>query len=394
MSFLAFYASLHVITIFLLLFFAVVVLTLRRGSIVGRGLFAALLASLALSYMDVAVAVFQDFFLAHFPHAFHLGMSFDFAIGPLLWLYVVSRTNASFALRPAHAVHAIPFVLHAGMMTVRFHQYGANAKRAILETGGVFGAGEVELLYVLVHVHLAAYGILALRPALQYRRILRQNYSTERSNSWSWFTIVIVGFLMVWSLRFINGMLWMQIPDWMSVHYIEVRPLIVIGMFAFACMLFIQAMRAPQVLYAEEKVKYRNALLSAEEQRQHADLLRRYMEEHRPFLDSALDLRMLAEGVSLAPQQVSQVLNVSLEQNFFDFVNGYRVRESQRLLRDPRHAGKNIAEIMFESGFNSKSVFNTAFKRATGMTPTQYRKSSGHFGFDPGRQRRSTSRAV
>jgi AraC-like DNA-binding protein len=70
---------------------------------------------------------------------------------------------------------------------------------------------------------------------------------------------------------------------------------------------------------------------------------------------------------------VSQIINESFRQNFREYVNRYRIEESKRLLVQPRQI-LNITGIAYDSGFNSKSAFNRAFKKQTGMTPREYRR--------------------
>jgi AraC-like DNA-binding protein len=57
-------------------------------------------------------------------------------------------------------------------------------------------------------------------------------------------------------------------------------------------------------------------------------------------------------------------------------VNEYRIKKAMEILRDPQHEKMTVLEVLYEVGFNSKSSFNTVFKKYTGKTPTQYRKSS------------------
>jgi AraC-like DNA-binding protein len=66
-------------------------------------------------------------------------------------------------------------------------------------------------------------------------------------------------------------------------------------------------------------------------------------------------------------------LNERLKKSFYDFVNGYRVEEARRILRDPRRGDQKILTIAFDSGFASKAAFNRVFKRHTGMTPSEYK---------------------
>ncbi|KAB2844021.1 MAG: AraC family transcriptional regulator, partial [Melioribacteraceae bacterium] len=82
-------------------------------------------------------------------------------------------------------------------------------------------------------------------------------------------------------------------------------------------------------------------------------------------------IRELAENLNIHPNHLSQIINEKLGQNFFDFINSYRIKEAEKLLL--KNGKKTILEIAFEVGFNSKSTFNAAFKKHTGVTPTAYK---------------------
>ncbi|MCD4693709.1 MAG: helix-turn-helix domain-containing protein [Calditrichales bacterium] len=98
-----------------------------------------------------------------------------------------------------------------------------------------------------------------------------------------------------------------------------------------------------------------------------------FMKSEKKYLIPDLTLNELAEKVSIPPFHLSQILNTCLNQNFFDFINSYRIEESKKLLSEHSSNKKTILEIIYETGFNSKSVFNNAFKKYTGMTPSQFR---------------------
>jgi len=55
-------------------------------------------------------------------------------------------------------------------------------------------------------------------------------------------------------------------------------------------------------------------------------------------------------------------------------VNGYRIDEAKKLLSDPAHNSEKIISVLYDCGFNSKSVFNTVFKKNTGLTPSEFRR--------------------
>ncbi len=102
--------------------------------------------------------------------------------------------------------------------------------------------------------------------------------------------------------------------------------------------------------------------------------LRRHMETAKPYLNASLTIYQLARELSMSVQELSTLINHSLHQHFFDFVNEYRIKKATELLKDPEKQKLTILEILYEVGFNSKSSFNTVFKKFTGSTPTEYRK--------------------
>jgi AraC-like DNA-binding protein len=70
---------------------------------------------------------------------------------------------------------------------------------------------------------------------------------------------------------------------------------------------------------------------------------------------------------------LSQVINDLLNYNFNDLINSYRVEEAKKMLKDEGMSNFTIASIAYECGFNTLSAFNVAFKKFTGLTPSQFR---------------------
>nr|MBI1229052.1 helix-turn-helix domain-containing protein [Cytophagales bacterium] len=98
------------------------------------------------------------------------------------------------------------------------------------------------------------------------------------------------------------------------------------------------------------------------------------MERERPYLDNELSLPKLARIFQTSSHQLSFLINSGFRENFYDYVNRHRVNESMRLLVDKKLFHLSMVGIALESGFNSKTAFNTAFKKFTGTTPTEFRK--------------------
>ena len=100
-----------------------------------------------------------------------------------------------------------------------------------------------------------------------------------------------------------------------------------------------------------------------------------YMNDKKPFLDSDLTLSRLARELSLSRSQLSLLINEGMRDNFYNFVNRFRVEEVKRLMVDPKYHNLNMLGLALEAGFKSKSTFNLIFKRFTGLTPSEYKKN-------------------
>lgn len=102
------------------------------------------------------------------------------------------------------------------------------------------------------------------------------------------------------------------------------------------------------------------------------------MKDQKPYLNCLLNLENLSGQLQMSPRNLSQVLNRHYQQNFFDFINTYRVEECKRLLADSANRQQTMLEIMESAGFNSKATFNTFFKKKVGMTPSEFREKLNH----------------
>ena len=120
----------------------------------------------------------------------------------------------------------------------------------------------------------------------------------------------------------------------------------------------------------EEDVE--NKGLNQEQLSKIAAKIEKLMEKEKLYLNSNLKVSDLARSARTPSYLVSQAISFHLNTNYFQWISQYRIEEAKRrLLRDP---DKNIMEVAYESGFNSKSSFNTSFKKIVGQTPSEYRK--------------------
>lgn len=128
-----------------------------------------------------------------------------------------------------------------------------------------------------------------------------------------------------------------------------------------------------------ESEKYRNSNLEDHQKQKLLDKLINAMENRKMFLDTEMNVDKLAQDLNTNKRYLSQVINELKNQNFSTFLNEYRVREARLFLLDPKNQHLTIETIAGMVGFNSKSAFNNAFKKFTGVTPSFFVNNSRSF---------------
>ncbi len=125
----------------------------------------------------------------------------------------------------------------------------------------------------------------------------------------------------------------------------------------------------------QPKRKYKKSLLEEAEIKKYKRRLEQLMNDEKPYLDPELTLRSLAEMLDLPPNYLSQLLNEGFDKNFSEYINSYRLETFKSKAADPSCQHLTILGLAYESGFNSKTVFNSFFKKTMGKTPRAYWKS-------------------
>ncbi|MEL6658866.1 MAG: helix-turn-helix domain-containing protein, partial [Bacteroidota bacterium] len=124
------------------------------------------------------------------------------------------------------------------------------------------------------------------------------------------------------------------------------------------------------------KKRYKKSLLDRKLIDQYKQQLKTLMSEKAPYLNSELTLRGLAEMMDIPPNRLSQLLNEGYDKNFSEYINSYRLEAFKSKAADPSLQHLTILGLAYDSGFNSKTIFNTFFKKNEGMTPKIWLKSN------------------
>lgn len=121
--------------------------------------------------------------------------------------------------------------------------------------------------------------------------------------------------------------------------------------------------------------KYGRSALGADERARIAAAIERAMAQDGLYRDPLLSLQRLAAAVGASPNDVSQTINAAFGVGYHDYVARWRVGAAKARLADP-DCVETLLEVLLDAGFNSKSAFNAAFKRETGLTPSAFRAAS------------------
>ncbi|MEL6945361.1 MAG: AraC family transcriptional regulator [Bacteroidota bacterium] len=262
-------------------------------------------------------------------------------------------------------------------MTPRFYLVD-EAQRAIF-LNNYYSYPEVKIISVIRWLTPVLYISWTYLELHRSRQLMLENYSDDRLLLLKWLWQLNTLNLFIFLVSSIKGLLRFQL-DGYSFHF--VRLAMVIVLISFLVWIVMKALYHPKLFRGIDVTLPSVSKLVAESKEENiskekqADLDRilQYMQQKQPYLDASLSLQKLARQLSLPSHELSLLINHHLGKHFFDFVNEYRIRAAQQILIDPAQKAKTVLEILYEVGFNSKSSFNTAFRKHTDMTPTEYRK--------------------
>jgi AraC-like DNA-binding protein len=130
-----------------------------------------------------------------------------------------------------------------------------------------------------------------------------------------------------------------------------------------------------EIIEESDSIENKKKLVDDEQLQLYKTELFGVMNAKKPFLDPEISLVKLALEMDCTPHLLSYIINNGFDENFYQFINRFRIEEAKKLILDPNKNHLSILGIGFEVGFNSKSVFNTTFKKTTQQTPSEFKKN-------------------
>ncbi len=339
-----------------------------------------LAAFLIITAVDIS-AFFYHNFIALPPSIEMLRVQISNFKDPLLFLYILSVIYSDFKLKIKHLIHLLPWVICIIILLPNFFLVSKDLQIDFFLNYFGNQIFESKSITIIIRIIEIVYIIAEIYYIVRYRKLLLENYtSKEAFYNYKWLKQLIIFILLGQLLTFIKGVV-RDSGESETILVNSLRIILLLFGLLFSFWLVLKALLSPK-LFRGVGV---NLKLSKEltndgandqiENNTQIKALKSYMITEEPFLDPSLTVQSLSEKTKIPARELSILINQKLKQHFFDFVNEYRIEKAMDILKDITKNKLTVLEILYEVGFNSKSSFNTAFKKHTGTTPTNYRKS-------------------
>ena len=318
-----------------------------------------------------------------------------FTYGPLMYLYIKFQTVENVRFKWSYILHFLPFLV-VFISAIIFRGRPVMQLENFWDTDPFLS---FRLIYGLsFFISITTYSTITFILINRHQRNIRNlvSYTSERITL-GWLLVLSISFYLTYVAVFILGVYVIFAKD--QTYDPTLPSYFGLTFFAFAFSFY--GYKQPGIfneILTESKYhrkehlqeedadsKYEKSGLKNKDARKYLDQLLKYMEEKKPYLDVDLSIHDVSDELEIPRHYLTQVINGMLGKNFYNFINEYRIEEVKKLLADEAYSKYTLTSIAFEAGFNSKSSFNSVFKTATGMTPSQF-KDAHLNGLDSGDQ--------
>ena len=302
-----------------------------------------------------------------------------FAMAPALYLSVLHYTSPDKTLKKTEYLHFLPFAIFfifGSSFVVYPHHPIVNPDffPEILKIIVQF------FIRLSIPVQLIVYWTLSYYKLTQHRKNILLITSNAIPINLNWLRLLLFGILFLIVISISDVVIGDQlVQTYTSVIYLT-------GILFIAYFLLAQKEVYP---YDVQELESINAVINAEKNSVQTKLrftelklaelqsqLTSLMENNRLYLDSEIGLPELAKEMNISSHDLSYLLNDGFGVNFSQFINRYRINEAKQLMLSDKYRHLNILGIAYNAGFNSKTTFNTTFKKETGLSPSQFIKQA------------------
>jgi AraC-like DNA-binding protein len=282
--------------------------------------------------------------------------------GPLIYFYALTFLK-KLEFRPVQLLHVIPF---SGMILFLI-LYNSGSGDFVIWLSPL----DLYTTILILAINFT-YIVMACIELQTFRFSVTLWFNNLKKSSYiSWIQYILFSFIVLWILNLNISAIWMitHKPEWCAYS----RSIYTLTVFIFLGSILFILMLQPAIYYLPGK--YKNAPVDDETKARYKKVLSDYMELMKPYINPDVTLEKVARDISVNVRTLSQIINESFNNNFNGYINEFRIKESLKQLSDHRNK-KTILEILYDSGFNSKSAFYSEFKKYTAITPQEYRNKN------------------
>ena len=314
-----------------------------------------------------------------YPHLMNNAWLFLLLHGPLLWFYVKSLIIKNFKFRYFHFLHLFPFFVFLVLHYFDFLFLTTNEKILLIQNELFTTTVFFKIKGISIGLSSIGYNIWALNLLRKHKKNIMNQFSSIENIDLGWLRTLSLASLIVFTVNvfmfnlnnyfhFSGYYELVQIAYSFSTIYV-----IYIGYFGIRQGRIFVGYPITDIEQTLEPVKQDQP--GTTKNKYYSEIITRLtqlMESEQPHLDPELNLAGLSNLMKTKPDIISEVLNTSLNQNFFDFINKYRIEEFKLKCLNAENKHLSVMGIAYESGFNSKAAFYRAFNKFEGMSPTAY----------------------
>lgn len=369
---------LFVVLCFQFIFVSVFLFQTKNGKSISNKLLAIVFLMISISVINLGLMAFQVD--VKFSELLLIDDTFMLAYGPLLYVFAQSVIIKDFSFNKWHLLHFVPFLMAMGVFVlVVFFVDPASVQAFTSQIQSQSMPVFVRLGEFLILTHIFVY---LIRSKLAVRKVITvayDRYSSMENTNHRALQFILNSFIILFALSLLHSVL--PFAGYRNGLFLTLL-LMVLTMFYFINSVLLGMLKKSTTNSGlieqadfEVKRKYSGSALTKTELESYKSKLWSYINTDKKYLNSELQIDELAKELEIPSKLLSQVINEGYGCSFFDFINQLRIEEAKYLLLNKTDSNMTIQEVMYESGFNSKSSFNTAFKKFTQQTPTQFKNS-------------------
>lgn len=295
--------------------------------------------------------------------------SLPYLYGPLIYLYTKFLTTARKNFKLKDSIHLVPFLIT--FVFYIFFVFSTTYEYKVALTNYAEKPPAFVLFFGSAIPFVGIfYSLLTIKVANEFNKNIRDRFSDIEKIDLYWLTYLAYSNLVIWVVVILAYLINIVFDSWVYANI-----LIYVALTIFLYLLSFNAYKQPEIKtnINKQEDSYQKSGLSDEKADEHLQTIIGKMETEKLYLNPKLSLSELSNNTGITTHNISEIINKKLEQNFYDFVNKYRVEEVKRLIKNDESVNFNLLAHAFEAGFASKSAFNSAFKKFTGTTPSKFR---------------------